>query len=428
MSSRPLDLEVKNSSWRRITLENACVFIKDGTHGTHIRVNSGIPLLSAKNISSTGTVDWDSEDSLISEEDYSKIHAKYELEQDDLLLTVVGTLGRRALVSKGKKYTIQRSVAALRLNHAITLPKFLFQFVASDYFQRQLVLRSNATAQAGVYLGELARIQIPVPSMDEQQKIASILTAVDEVIESTQAQINKLKDLKTGMMQELLTKGIGRDGQPHTEFKDSPVGRIPKDWKIVELEKLCSWMGVGIATSTTQAYTSREKGVPILRNQNILAGTIDSSDLLYISGEFSEQNKSKKIRARDVITIRTGYPGKSAVVTSDFDGAHTFTTLISRPNPNLLDSDFLALTINSDYGMNFVAGGQAGGAQQNLNVAVLKEFPVKLPPLFEQRHIFDLVSSISQKISLAELKRRKYEEMKAALMQDLLTGRVRVNS
>src|SRR5690606_10189467 len=66
-----------------------------------------------------------------------------------------------------------------------------------------------------------------LPPLPEQQKIASILSSVDDVIEKTRAQIDKLKDLKTGMMQELLTKGIG-----HTEFKDSPVGPIPSKWEV----------------------------------------------------------------------------------------------------------------------------------------------------------------------------------------------------
>ena len=71
------------------------------------------------------------------------------------------------------------------------------------------------------------------PPKPEQQKIASILTSVDEVIEKTEAQIGKLQDLKKGMMQELLTKGIG-----HTEFKDSPVGRIPKGWEVKTLNEV----------------------------------------------------------------------------------------------------------------------------------------------------------------------------------------------
>ena len=79
----------------------------------------------------------------------------------------------------------------------------------------------------------LAKVEIPSPPLPEQKKIASILTSVDEVIEKTESQIAKLQDLKTGMMQELLTKGIGPGGVPHTEFKDSPVGRIPVGWEVI---------------------------------------------------------------------------------------------------------------------------------------------------------------------------------------------------
>lgn len=73
----------------------------------------------------------------------------------------------------------------------------------------------------------------PKVQVAEQQKIATILSSVDDVIEKTRAQIDKLKDLKTGMMQELLTQGIG-----HTEFKDSPVGRIPASWSVVTVGTL----------------------------------------------------------------------------------------------------------------------------------------------------------------------------------------------
>jgi type I restriction enzyme S subunit len=83
-------------------------------------------------------------------------------------------------------------------------------------------------------------IKVKIPPLLEQQKIAAILTAVDEVIESTQAQINKLKDLKIGMMQELLTKGTG-----HTKFRDSPVGRIPISWNVAELGSLLTKIDSG---------------------------------------------------------------------------------------------------------------------------------------------------------------------------------------
>ena len=77
---------------------------------------------------------------------------------------------------------------------------------------------------------ETLRKIILIPPLPEQKKIASILTSVDEVIENTQKQIDKLQDLKKATMNELLTKGIG-----HTEFKDSELGRIPKSWEVRSL-------------------------------------------------------------------------------------------------------------------------------------------------------------------------------------------------
>jgi len=102
-------------------------------------------------------------------------------------------------------------------------------------------------AVKGVTLNKekLRNIEAVLPPLPEQQKIAAILTSVDEVIEKTQAQIDKLKDLKTGMMQTLLTKGVGIDGKPHTEFKDSPVGRIPKGWEVVKLSTVLTKIDSG---------------------------------------------------------------------------------------------------------------------------------------------------------------------------------------
>lgn len=295
--------------------------------------------------------------------------------------------------------------------------EFLFQKL--QYVKPRFQLLSQGSTFEAINGSEMREFDLTLPPLPEQQKIATILSSVDDVIEKIRAQIDKLKDLKTGMMQELLTKGIG-----HTEFKDSPVGRIPRAWDVVALEDLCSKVTVGIASSTTHAYS--EYGVPLLRNQNILPNAIRRTDMLYISEAFSEEHASKKVRTGDVVTVRTGYPGISAVVPPEFNNSHTFTTLISRPKSSRLNSYYLALLINSDYGKNFVVGGQAGGAQQNLNATTLKMFPVILPSIEEQVAIFQVVDSISQKVLLAQKKLSLMGETKKALMQDLLTGKVRV--
>ncbi len=200
---------------------------------------------------------------------------------------------------------------------------------------------------------------------------------------------------------------------------------MPSDWIIKSLEDICSWVGVGIATSTTHAYSA--SGVPILRNQNILPNSIRDSDMLHIKEEFSDENASKKLRTGDLISIRTGYPGVTAVVPAKYDGCHSFTTLISRPNSKKINSFYLSFLINSDYGRKFVLGGQAGGAQQNLNVSVLKQFPVIIPPLPEQQKIAAILTSVDEVIEKTQAQINKLKDLKTGMMQELLTRGVGVD-
>ena len=301
---------------------------------------------------------------------------------------------------------------------------FMSYFFDSYWFERELnsVVQEGARAHGllNIPVNDFFSRELLLPPLPEQQKIASILTSVDEVIEKTQSQINKLQDLKKGTMNELLTKGIG-----HTEFKDSPVGKIPKGWGVVSVDDLCAKVFVGIATSTTHAYTD-DSGVAILRNQNIKDGRIDSSDLLFITKEFSEENSTKKLQKGDVITARTGYPGISSVVSDNFVGCHSFTTLISRPYQDKVMPEFFARLFNSEQGQYVVSQMQAGGAQQNLNVEMMKKILMPLPSTQEQQQISSILSSIDKNIEEKQHKLEQTQSLKKSLMQDLLTGKVRV--
>jgi type I restriction enzyme S subunit len=205
----------------------------------------------------------------------------------------------------------------------------------------------------------------------------------------------------------------------NTCLKQTELGEIPEEWRIVTLQDVCDWIGVGIASAATHAYT--DVGVPMLRNQNIKEGYIDSSDLLYVTPDFDKKNKTKRIRQGDVITIRTGYPGISAVVPPKFDQCQCFTTLISRPLFDILSPEFLCCWINSDKGKSFVLSGQAGGAQQNFNVGVLRKMPLPLPPLPEQKRIAEILSSVDEAIASTQAVIDQTRKVKQGLLQQLLT-------
>ena len=191
--------------WEEYKLGEITDFIRDGTHGTHKRYESGVLMLSAKNITKQNTVDFD-DAPYISEEDYNKIHARYTIKSGDILLTVVGTLGRVALVPEelAEKFTLQRSVAIIRVAKGVC-NQFLMQLFSSSDFTHLLHRKSNSTAQAGVYLGELGKLKILLPSLKEQQKIATVLTNADKEIELLEQQLADLQQEKKALMQVLLT-------------------------------------------------------------------------------------------------------------------------------------------------------------------------------------------------------------------------------
>ncbi|NOJ06396.1 restriction endonuclease subunit S [Vibrio splendidus] len=199
----PETSEEFSGGWEEVHLGEVTQFIKDGTHGTHKRYEVGVPMLSAVNITKQHSISFDAAPK-ISETDYEKIHSKYQIEKGDILLTVVGTLGRVALVEVDTKFTLQRSVAIIRVSSRAT-NQFLKQLFSSISFNQLLHRKSNSTAQAGVYLGELAKIKLLLPSIEEQQKIATVLTAADKETELLEAKLAHLKQEKKSLMQQLLT-------------------------------------------------------------------------------------------------------------------------------------------------------------------------------------------------------------------------------
>ncbi|MBN7769834.1 MULTISPECIES: restriction endonuclease subunit S [Marinobacter] len=304
--------------------------------------------------------------------------------------------------------------------------EFLYQFTNSEDFR--LKGEANMTGSAGqrrVPTEYLKTLDVIFPPLPEQQKIAAILSSVDDVIEKTRAQIDKLKHLKTGMMQELLTKGIGSGGVPHTEFKDSPVGRIPVCWEVRKADDISDAIMVGVVIKPTQYYV--DQGVPALRSANVRENGLTMDNLKYFSAESNDRLHKSKLRKGDLLTVRTGYPGTTAVVTKEFEGCNCIDVVITRPSAEM-DSDFLCLWVNSDHGKGQVLKAQGGLAQQHFNVGDMKNLLVPVPPLAEQQAIFRAVDSVTRKLSACEKRLGRFNSLKKALMQDLLTGKVRVST
>lgn len=194
-----------NQEWKTVKLGEVAD-IKDGTHGTFNRIDSGYLLLSAKNVLDNKLVISNSE-SMISKTDYDFITLNGYPSKGDILLSCVGTIGRCCIYSGYPQAAFQRSVAFVRTK--VLNNRFLLYVLQSFTVQKKLQESANASAQGGIYLGALSNIQIITPvDIEEQKAIASILLDMDMDIEKLEEKRNKYHQIKQGMLSELLTGRI----------------------------------------------------------------------------------------------------------------------------------------------------------------------------------------------------------------------------
>ena len=288
---------------------------------------------------------------------------------------------------------------------------FLYQYI--QHFKSDFLLLSQGSTFEAINGTELKQFPVSLPPLPEQKKIASILTSVDDVIEKTEAQISKLQDLKKGMMTELLTKGIG-----HTEFNDSPVGRIPRSWEVVDLLDVINIQN-GQVDPRIEPYKSMILVAPNHVESNtgrlIEKSTADCQSA--ISGKYF-------CPLNTVIYSKIRPKLKKAVLVN-------FECICSADMYPFICTDkitpiFLYNTILDERFSNFASTVSERSNIPKINRIELKEFLLALPPVTEQDRICEIITSIHKNIESKQTRLRKTKALKKALMNDLLTGKVRV--
>ena len=190
-------------------------------------------------------------------------------------------------------------------------------------------------------------------------------------------------------------------------------------WQQRKLGDIAYKISVGIATSSSKHFSDSQNGVPFVKNQDIKENKLNTSNLEYISKEFDKKNINKRIQAGDILTARTGYPGVSAVVPVELNGAQTFTTLITRIIKEQATPFFVSIYINSPSGMKQINGMEAGGAQKNVNAGILQKMNIALPSLDEQYKVLEFVVSLESIIALHQSKLEKTKALKSAYLAEM---------
>lgn len=276
---------------------------------------------------------------------------------------------------------------------------------------------------------ELRSIEISLPPLPEQQRIAEVLDTVDEAIRKTEQIIDKLKQVKQGLLHDLLTWGIDnngevRDPERHPEqFSDSPLGQIPKSWTIARVADLCE--SVIDCPHSTPVFTA--EGVLIARTSHIRAGCFDIPSASRVSeSEYKKRIARLEPQPGDIIFTREAPVGEAFVIPAGMRICLGQRVMLLRPNAPRLSPHYFVAQVYSGVVARRIELLTGGTTNPHLNVVDVREFRIPVPPLQEQARIVAALREIDRRLESEGIVCAKLRLIKQALMSDLLTGRVRV--
>lgn len=344
-----------------------------------------------------------------------------QLKVGDVLMTKDGTIGKLLYVDNlPDKASLNSHLFVMRPINDSFISKYFYYHLQSEKFKKYIDNNKTGSTMPAITQAAMEKYKLILPTLEEQEKIASILSTVDEQIDNVDVLIKKNKDLKKGLMQTLLTKGIG-----HTKFKKTEIGEIPEEWEVRRLEDICDDITIGMVKTMTKFYV--DNGVPLIRNSDIKENTIKTDSMVYLDKEFSRANQSKCLNIGQIVTVHTGDIGTSAVIEENMQGAQGFATLNTTVNKSIINEYYLCWYLNSDICKNQAYSFSTGDGRNNLNLKDFVNILAIVPSsIEEQKKIVFILNSISRKIQEYENKKQKLEELKKGLMQQLLSGKIRV--
>ena len=306
---------------------------------------------------------------------------------------------------------------------SIFLSKYLSTSRVANYF----ALHASGSTRFGLPIGAIESVEILTPPIKEQTQIATILSTIDRAIEQTEALIAKQQRIKTGLMQDLLTKGIDENGNIRSEethkFKDSPLGRIPVEWEVKTIND------ISIKITDGDHHTPKRSidGIFLLSARNVLNGSIDLSDVDYVP-EYEYQRMIRRCypESGDILISCSGTIGRVCEVPTWLKCVLVRSAALVKLNKSEIQPRFAEWVLQSDLLQTQIQISQRQAAQPNLFQSEIASLNFAKPMLYEQVKISKTLDQHQSLIKRETLSLEKLKILKTGLMQDLLTGKVRV--
>lgn len=336
--------------------------------------------------------------------------------ENSILLSMYATLGK-VVINKIPVATNQAILGIIPAKVDRDFLYYLLQFSAD-----RLSKLNSQTTQKNLNKQIVSNFEITYPvELTEQRAIAEILTMVDDAIEQTEALIRKHQRIKQGLLQDLLTRGVDENGEIRGQnnhcFKNSEIGPIPYEWEVIDFEHLVNHI--------TARWIPRNTGgsFPCLNLENI------ESETGQVNGfsDAIENSSTKTIFQKGDILFGKLRPYLKKYWIADVDGVCTTEILVFRAQSSI-DHRYIYYLVQSEKFINYTISSSFGTKMPRTSWEIIKRYKIGKPTFEEQKRISKILFTIDSQIETSRVEFSKLNSLKLGLMQDLLTGKVRVDA
>ncbi len=324
-------------------------------------------------------------------------------------------------------------------NHAHVLKakeEFVQNYIFYSLVHKNILPFIKGGTRSKLNQSELKTIHIFAPvDPKEQQKIATILETIDVAIEKTEEHINKYEQIKQGLTHDLFTRGVDKNGKlrPTYEeapelYKESELGMIPKEWRITNLLNTAYLKG-RIGWQGLRADEFIEYGAYLVTGTDFEDGKINWLHCYHVSDRRFKEAFYIQLKNNDVLITKDGSIGKLAFVEDcPKEAVLNSGIFLIRCKTGEYHNKFLYYVLNSLYFDNFLVKYQGGSTISHLYQREFEKFQFPVPNITEQEVIISMIDNIVENIEVEKSNLNKLKNKKRGLMQDLLTGTVRVKN
>jgi len=419
----PKSIEIPKE-WSIKNLNKIITRLTNGISKKQNSNNSGIPVTRIETISD-GEINYDKVGYVnVKNKDEIK---DYKLEEGDVLFSHINSvphIGKTAQYWGEETLYHGMNLILIRFANSEINEKYGYYFLNSEFansFYKSFC--KQAVNQASLNQKEIGLLKVPLPPPSAQRRIAEILSTVDDAIQKTDKVIEKAEKLKKGLMQDLLTKGIG-----HDDFKEVQVGprkiQMPSDWDLVRLgdEKYSELTTGGTPSTKKEEYWDGQ--IPWM-----VSGEIHDKYINEVEGRITnrgmEESRAEYIPKHSILVALNGQgktKGKVAINLKKLTVNQSIAAYVL--NKDEFEPYFLLHYFTHQYKRIRTLAGEG---RSGLNLTLLSNVYVPKPLLEEQKNISKPISLIDEKIEKEKKLKSKLQNLKKGLMQDLLTGKVRMN-